>query len=81
MPRNWRFHTGGFSLVAQAKTTGKGSVNLQKAIEQMVAGADAKDEVKKAKKQAADDMKGISLFGFYILLHPVTPSVQRISTV
>jgi hypothetical protein len=47
----------------KAKTTGKGSVGLQKAIEQMAATANAKDELKKAKKQAADDMKGTSLFG------------------
>jgi hypothetical protein len=47
----------------KAKTTGKGSVGLQKAIEQMAANANAKDELKKAKKQAADDMKGTSLFG------------------
>ena len=47
----------------KAKTTGKGSVGLQKAIEQLAANANAKDEVKKAKKQAADDMKGANLFG------------------
>ncbi|MFZ0814523.1 MAG: hypothetical protein WAM78_03335 [Candidatus Sulfotelmatobacter sp.] len=47
----------------KAKTTGKGSVGLQKAITQMAANANAKDEMKKAKKQAADDMKGTSLFG------------------
>jgi hypothetical protein len=47
----------------KAKTTGKGSVGLQKAIEQMVVNANAKNELKKAKKQAADDMKGTSLFG------------------
>jgi hypothetical protein len=47
----------------KAKTTGKGSIGLQKAIEQMAAYANAKDELKKAKKQAADDMKGTSLFG------------------
>jgi hypothetical protein len=47
----------------KAKTTGKGSVGLQKAIEQMAANANSKDELKKAKKQAADDMKGTSLFG------------------
>jgi hypothetical protein len=47
----------------KARTTGKGSVGLQKAIEQMAANVNAKDELKKAKKQAADDMKGTSLFG------------------
>jgi hypothetical protein len=47
----------------KAKTTGKGSVGLQKAIEQMAAGSNAKDEVKKAKRQTSDDLKGISLFG------------------
>jgi hypothetical protein len=51
----------------KAKTTGKGSVGLRKAIEQMAANANAKDELKKAKKQAADDMKGTSLFGAAIL--------------
>jgi hypothetical protein len=47
----------------KAKTTGKGSVGLQKAIEQMAANANAKEELKKAKKQAADDMKNTNLFG------------------
>jgi hypothetical protein len=47
----------------KAKTTGKGSVGLQKAIAQMAASANAKDELKKAKKQAADDMKNTNLFG------------------
>jgi hypothetical protein len=47
----------------KAKTTGKGSVGLQKAIERMAANANAKDELKKAKKQAGDDMKGVNLFG------------------
>jgi hypothetical protein len=47
----------------KAKTTGKGSVGLQKTIEQMAANANAKDELKKAKKQAADDMKNTNLFG------------------
>lgn len=47
----------------KAKTTGKGSVGLQKAIEQMATSANAKDELKRAKKQAADDMKGTDLFG------------------
>jgi hypothetical protein len=47
----------------KAKTTGKGSVGLQKAIEQMASSVNAKDEMKKAKKQAGDDMKGTNLFG------------------
>jgi hypothetical protein len=47
----------------KAKTTGKGSVGLQKTIEQMAASANAKDELKKAKKQAGEDMKGTNLFG------------------
>jgi hypothetical protein len=47
----------------KAKTTGKGSVALQKAIEQMAASVNAKAETKKAKKQAAEDMKGTNLFG------------------
>ncbi len=47
----------------KAKTTGKGSVGLQKAIEQMAASTNAKDEVKKAKKQAGEDLKGTNLFG------------------
>jgi hypothetical protein len=47
----------------KAKTTGKGSVSMQKAIEQMAANVNAKDEAKKAKKQAAEDMKGTNLFG------------------
>jgi hypothetical protein len=29
----------------------------------MAANANAKDELKKAKKQAGDDMKGVNLFG------------------
>jgi len=47
----------------KAKTTGKGSVSMQKAIEQMAANVNAKDEAKKVKKQAAEDMKGTNLFG------------------
>jgi len=57
----------------KAKTTGKGSVGLQKAIEQMAANANAKDELKKAKKQAADDMKDTNLFGQISLQHQVVP--------
>jgi hypothetical protein len=51
----------------KSKTTGKGSVGLQKAIEQMAASANAKEEAKKAKKQASEDMKGANLFGALIL--------------
>ena len=47
----------------KAKTTGKGSIKLEKAIEQMAAGSSGKDEAKKAKKQASEDMKGVNLFG------------------
>lgn len=47
----------------KAKTTGKGSVDLRKAIQQMAANADAKDEYKKAKKQASEDLKNTNLFG------------------
>ena len=57
----------------KAKTTGKGSVGLRKAIEQMAANANAKDELKKAKKQAADDMKDTNLFGQISLQHQVVP--------
>jgi hypothetical protein len=57
----------------KAKTTGKGSVGLQKAIEQMAANANAKDELKKAKKQAADDMKGTNLFGQLSLQEQMVP--------
>lgn len=57
----------------KAKTIGKGSVGLQKAIAQMAANANAKDELKKAKKQAADDMKGTSLFGQLSLQDQMVP--------
>jgi hypothetical protein len=57
----------------KAKTTGKGSVGLQKAIEQMATNANAKDEVKKAKKQAADDMKNTNLFGQLSLQEQMAP--------
>jgi hypothetical protein len=57
----------------KARTTGKGSVGLQKAIAQLAANANAKDELKKAKKQAADDMKGTSLFGQLFLQDQVVP--------
>lgn len=47
----------------KAKITGKHSISLEKSVEQMAAQANAKEEVKKAKKQASEDMKGVSLFG------------------
>jgi len=37
--------------------TGTGAVSLGKAIEALAPNAHAKDEVKKAKKQASDDLK------------------------
>lgn len=57
----------------KAKTTGKGSVGLKKAIEEMAGNANSKDELKKARKQAADDMKGTSLFGQLFLRVPTDP--------
>ena len=57
----------------KAKTTGKRSVGLQKAIEQMAANANPKDELKKAKKQAADDMKGTNLFGWLSIQDQMVP--------
>jgi hypothetical protein len=50
----------------KTKTTGKRSVGLQKAIEQMAASVNAKEEARKAKKQASEDMKGANLFGALI---------------
>lgn len=47
---------GGFDAL-KAKVTGTGAVSLGKAIQGFDANADAKSEVKKAKKQADDDMK------------------------
>lgn len=47
----------------KAKTTGKHSISIEKGVEQMATQANAKEEVKKAKKQASEDMKGVSLFG------------------
>jgi hypothetical protein len=40
---------------------------------QMAANANAKDELKKAKKQAADDMKGTNLFGQLFLQERMVP--------
>jgi hypothetical protein len=64
----------------KAKTTGKGSVGLQKAIEQMAASVNAKDEAKKAKKQASEDMKGTSLFGTLFFPQQIVRPVQHIAT-
>jgi hypothetical protein len=46
---------GGFDAL-RAKITGKGSVSLGKAIEQLAPHANAKAEAKRANKQASDDM-------------------------
>lgn len=48
--------TGGFDAL-KAKVTGTGAMSLGKAIQSFDASADAKAEVKKANKQADDDMK------------------------
>ena len=48
--------TGGFNAL-KAKITGTGGMSLGKAIQSFDANADAKAEVKKANKQADDDMK------------------------
>lgn len=48
--------TGGFDAL-KAKVTGTGAVSLGKAIQSFDSTADAKSEVKKANKQADDDMK------------------------
>ena len=48
--------TGGFDAL-KAKVTGTGSVSLGKAIQSFDPTANAKSEVKKANKQADDDMK------------------------
>jgi len=47
---------GGFDAL-KAKITGTGSMSLGKAIQSFSPGANAKSEVKKANKQASDDMK------------------------
>jgi len=47
---------GGFDAL-KAKTTGSGAVSLGKAIEGFAPNADTKAEVKKANKQASDDLK------------------------
>jgi hypothetical protein len=47
---------GGFDAL-KAKVTGTGAMSLGKAIESFEPGAHAKSEVKKANKQASDDMK------------------------
>ena len=48
--------TGGFDAL-KAKVTGTGSVSLGKAIQSFAPNANSKSEVKKANKQADDDMK------------------------
>lgn len=48
--------TGGFDAL-KAKVTGTGSVSLGKAIQSFAPTANSKSEVKKANKQADDDMK------------------------
>ena len=48
--------TGGFDAL-KAKVTGTGSVSLGKAIKSFDPSANSKSEVKKANKQASDDMK------------------------
>lgn len=48
--------TGGFDAL-KAKVTGTGAVSLGKAIQSFAPTANAKSEVKKANKQADDDMK------------------------
>lgn len=50
---------GGFAAL-KAKMTGTGAVSLGKAIEALAPSANAKLEVKKANKQASDDMKETS---------------------
>ncbi len=50
---------GGFAAL-KAKMTGTGAVSLGKAIEALEPSANAKSEVKKANKQASDDMKEAS---------------------
>ncbi len=50
---------GGFDAL-KAKITGTGAVSLAKAIEGLAPSANAKSEVKKANKQASDDMKEAS---------------------
>lgn len=48
--------TGGFDAL-KAKVTGTGAISLGKAIQSFDSTANAKSEVKKANKQASDDMK------------------------
>ncbi len=50
---------GGFAAL-KAKMTGTGAVSLSRAIEGLAPSANAKSEVKKANKQASDDMKEAS---------------------
>ena len=47
----------------KADTTGKHRSGLEKAVQHLAPSVNAKDAVKAARKAAAQDMKGISLFG------------------
>ena len=47
----------------KAATTGKHAAGLEKAAQQLAPGSDARAAVKKARSEAAQDMKGVSLFG------------------
>lgn len=46
----------------KAQVTGKHAASLEKAVEQSGVSVNARDAVKKARKAASEDMKGISLF-------------------
>jgi hypothetical protein len=48
----------------QAATTGKHAAGLEKAAAQLAPAADARAAVKKARAEAGEDLKGISLFGY-----------------
>jgi hypothetical protein len=50
---------GGFDAL-KAKLTGSGAISLGKAIKQLAPDADSKAEVKKANKQADDDLSEAS---------------------
>jgi hypothetical protein len=47
----------------KAQIAGKHSVGMEKAVEHSAPSVNAKDAVKKARKAASEDMKGVSLFG------------------
>jgi hypothetical protein len=55
----------------------RNSVALQKAIEQIFSGVDAREKLKKAKKQAAQDIKGTDLFGALSSPEQVVSPVTR----